>query len=116
METHEGITHVPKMALEVVDEREAQEPLRDENGRVVPTFIKQHSISLEKRREDTVHALYDAKPPEVVFEEALPMDLERWSRIVERLDKRQQVKLDANVSVLGLIGLFPVVKEVESSR
>ena len=113
METPKLLAHEAKIALEVVDEKEAMAALKDENGRVVPTFVKQHSITLERRREDTVHALYDAKPPEVVFEEALPLDLDRWSRIVERLDKRQQVKLDANISVLGLIGLFPIVKEME---
>lgn len=97
--------------LQVVSEQEAQVALRDETGRVVPTYVKQQSLTLEKRRDNTVHALYDAKPPEIVFEEAKPLDLDKWSRIVERLDKRQQVKLDANVSVLGLIGLFPVVRE-----
>ncbi len=100
-----------KQALIVVDEKEAMEPLRDEKGRVVPTFVKQQSLTLEKRRDDTVHALYDAKPPEIVFEEAIDLDLDKWSRIVERLDKRQQVKIDANITARGILGLFPMVRE-----
>ncbi len=97
--------------LTVVSEKEAMEPLRDENGRVVPTFVKQQSLTLEKRRDDTVHALYDAKPPELVFEEGRNYDLDKWSKIVDRLDKRQQVKIDANITARGILGLFPVVRE-----
>jgi hypothetical protein len=96
--------------LIVVTEKELMAGL-SENGRVMPTVVRQELITLESRREKVCHALYDAMPPERVLEEAGALDLDHWSRIVERLDKRQAVKMDVNISAMGILGMFPVAIE-----
>jgi hypothetical protein len=96
--------------LIVVTEKELMAGL-SENGRVMPTVVKQELVTLESRREKICHALYDAMPVERVIAEAEALDLDRWSRIVERLDKRQAVKMDVNISAMGILAMFPVAIE-----
>jgi hypothetical protein len=81
----------------------------------VPDRVEEKSerLSLRKRREEAAHALYDAKPPEKIKEEAEMMPLDKWSQVVERIDKPDTTKLDVNVTAMGLLGLFPVAKEID---
>lgn len=106
---------MPSRELEVVDEIELQSSLeRDSSGRVAPTTITSIESEIRVKRANTVNALYDAKPPEVVRAEAELLPLEAWSRIVARMDKEQNVKIDHSITAMGILGLFPVaVREGE---
>jgi hypothetical protein len=68
---------------------------------------------IRQKREAALHAVYDAKPPEVIQLEAAGMDLERWSKVVARLDTEKSVKVDANITAMGIFAMFPVAVENE---
>lgn len=93
---------------EVVDIEDLNKSLMDGNGRVPPTTITSMESDIRSKRAATVKALYDAKPPEVVLAEAELMPLEPWSRVVQRLDREQNVKVDHTITAMGILGLFPV--------
>lgn len=95
--------------LEILDpEQELHDSLKDESGRVKPTTITSMESVIREKRTATIKALYDAKPPEVVQAEAELMPLEPWSRVVQRLDREQNVKVDHTITAMGILGLFPV--------
>ena len=96
------------MLPEIIDELELQESLKDETGRVKPTTITSMESEIRTKRTATIKALYDAKPPEVVELEASRMPLDPWSRVVARLDKEQNVKVNHTITAMGILGLFPV--------
>lgn len=94
--------------LEVIEESELDASLRDASGRVAPTRITSMEAEIRTSRTATIKALYDAKPPEVVKSEAELMPLEPWSRVVQRLDREQNIKVDHSITAMGILGLFPV--------
>ena len=94
--------------VEIVDEAELHDSLRDVDGRVKPTVITSMEAEIRTKRTATINALYEAKPPEVIKAEAELMPLDPWSRVVARLDKEQNIKVDHNITAMGILGLFPV--------
>jgi hypothetical protein len=97
---------------EVVRESEVMASLRGKDGRVQPQVISmQQAETIEQKCENVLHAVFDAMPPDKAYQQAEGLDLDRWSRIVARLDRRQQVKMDVNVSAMGILGMFPVAIE-----
>lgn len=114
----------------LVEDTPVEEPIEDSKGEVIvceseeeflaaigeqegPIAVTHSKVEapIEKKRKRTLHALYDAKPPERVREEAEGMDLERWSKVVARLDRDQNVKVDHNITAMALVGMFPVAVE-----
>lgn len=98
---------------EIVDEKELHDSLRDSTGRVAPTTITSMEAEIRTKRTASIKALYDAKPPEVIQAEAEMMPLDPWSRVVARLDKEQNIKVDHTITAMGILGLFPVAVREE---
>ncbi len=98
--------------LELVESFDALDLPRDANGRVEPVVVKQESVGdIDKRMDCAIHAVLDAKPPKVIKEELECVDIEKWSRVLSRLYQRKSVKVDANITAMGLLAMFPVVIE-----
>lgn len=77
--------------------------------------IVQHKVEtpVRAKREQVLHTLYDAKLEviEDVKLQAQSMDLDKWSKIVARLDTEKNVKVDTTITAMGIFAMFPVVTE-----
>ena len=71
-------------------------------------FVKQEFNSIQDRVDRRLGAMLDAKPPELFQQEAELLDLDRWSKVFARLNTRKELKVDANITALGVLGMFPV--------
>ncbi len=72
-----------------------------------PVVVAQ-TRSLEDREEDSLHAFYDAKPPEKIKDEAENMPLEKWTKCISQLRSNRRIKIDQNITAMGFLGMFPV--------
>lgn len=84
---------------------------------VVPscTTIVQKKVEppVRAKKERVLHTLLDAKleDMDLLKDNAKNMDLDKWSKIVARLDTERNVKVDATVTALGILALFPVAQQ-----
>ena len=72
-----------------------------------PVRVIQRSVG--DRKDEALHAMFDAKPPGKIREEAEMLDLDRWSKVLSRLLTNKELKVDANISAMGILALMPVV-------
>ncbi len=87
--------------LEVKETQKAVEPVRILSSRNV----------IEEKVDNAIEAVLDAKPPEVIRRELEDVDIEKWSRVFARVYAKKTVKIDANITALGILAMFPVVEE-----
>ena len=87
--------------LEVEETQRAVEPVRILSSRNV----------IEEKVDSAIEAVLDAKPPEVIRAELENVDIEKWSRVFARVYAKKTVKIDANITAMGILAMFPVVEE-----
>ena len=103
--------YTPPLELELVKSF-ADLEVRDEDGRVTPMRVKQETVGdIDKRMDYVIHAVLDARPPKRITEDLEFVDIEKWSRVLSRLYQRKSVKVDANITAMGLLAMFPVAIE-----
>jgi len=83
-----------------------EEPLEVTPGRAV--MVRQEIIPLIKKREQIAHIFYDAKldDPEKIKADAKEMDWDQFTKVTSRLDTSREVKLDHNITAMGILGLL----------
>ena len=69
--------------------------------------------NLDDRRMLAAHAAYDAKPPDVIKEEAGALGVLDWSLLVNRLSPPAKQRVDHNITAMNILALFPGVKRGE---
>ncbi len=98
-----------KKELVVVESEE--DFLQGQSGVMLDVVVKKETV--EKRIEDSLHAALDAKPPTRITEELSEVNMDMWSKVVSRLRAGRPVKVDMNISAMGLLGMFPMVEKVD---
>jgi len=91
-----------KELLEVEETQRAVEPVRILSSRNV----------IEEKVDSAIEAVLDAKPPKVIMAELENVDIEKWSRVFARVYAKKTVKIDANITAMGILAMFPVVEEM----
>ena len=69
--------------------------------------------NLDDRRMLAAHAAYDAKPPNVIKEEAEQLNVLDWSLLINRLSPPAKQRVDHNITAVNILALFPGVKRGE---
>ncbi len=98
--------------LELVSSFNELEP-KDENGRVLPMTVTQRVVPrpLKLRKDEIVHRVLDGMAEMPIEDQILDMGIERASRVFQRLWTEKDVRVDANITAMGLLAMFPVVIE-----
>ena len=71
------------------------------------------AVSVSMKKDEVLHRAFDAKlkNPDLLDQQLETMDLDKWSRFVARLDTSRNIKADVNVTAMGILAMFPVVRE-----
>ena len=77
-----------------------------------PVRIISSQNVIEQKVDNAIEAVLDAKPPEVIKAELENVDIEKWSRVFARVYAKKTVKIDANITAMGILAMFPVVEEL----
>ncbi len=67
---------------------------------------------IEKKLERIVEGITDKAIDEVMSltSESLTLrELDQWSKIVARMNTSKNVKVDTNITAMGILGMFPVM-------
>lgn len=80
--------------------QDAMEPIVVEQIPITPISVK---------NDEMLHLAYDAKlkDRDLLTQQFENMDLDKWSKFVSRI-KERQVKVDANITAMGIFAMFPV--------
>ena len=95
-----------KEAMEVL---EVKSEVQEFTG---PVRILSSRNVIEEKVDNAIEAVLDAKPPEVIMAELKDVDIEKWSRVFARVYAKKTVKIDANITAMGILAMFPVVEEM----
>ena len=95
-------------------EKEAMEVLEVKVGELPtsPVRIVSSRNVIEEKVDNAIEAVLDAKPPAKIVEELAEADIEKWSRVFARVYAKKTVKIDANITAMGILAMFPVVEEL----
>ena len=93
--------YTDKLERKVEETQRAVEPVRILSSRNV----------IEEKVDNAIEAVLDAKPPEKIIAELENVDIEKWSRVFARVYAKKTVKIDANITALGILAMFPVAEE-----
>lgn len=77
-------------------------------GRNLLQLDQQRVVSLVKQREQICSIFYEAKlsDPNKIFADAKDMDWDTFTKVTSRLDKTSEIKIDHNITAMGILGLL----------
>lgn len=84
------------------------EEIENSTPRGKPIIVHQEMTPLHVKRQEIAHIFYDAKleDKELIKAQAKEMDWDVYSRVTSRFDTTREVKLDHNITAMGILGLL----------
>lgn len=92
-------------------ERKAMEKEIEETSSTPVRIVSSRNV-IEEKVDNAIEAVLDAKPPARIIAELEDADIEKWSRVFARVYAKKTVKIDANITALGILAMFPVAEEM----
>jgi len=103
---------IMKRAQELLEVDKEESTEVEETFPATPVRIIASRNVIEEKVDNAIEAVLDAKPPAKIKMELEEADIEKWSRVFARVYAKKTVKIDANITAMGILALFPVAEEM----